>query len=33
MKGKNIADIRGSYCGFVDINSKRYWDLRHFEAY
>lgn len=33
MKGKKVADVKGSYCGFIDFDGKRYWDARHYEAF
>ena len=32
MKGKKVSSIYGNYCGYLDIDGKRWWDLRDVAA-
>ena len=28
--GKAVSEVFGTYCGFIEFDKKRYWDIRDF---
>ncbi|CAG9326920.1 KES1_7 [Blepharisma stoltei] len=31
--GNSISTIKGTYCGYIDFDGRRYWDARHIRPY